>query len=278
MHAVINVPVCPLYSRPASDGQRVDETLMGWPAEVLDAPCPGWVHLRTHYRYEGYARRSDLYLGPEICRWAELPKRVVTRAVADVLAGPAVECGLVTTLMRGSVVAAGGDDGGRWRGVMLPDGREGCIRGDFLGEHYKHAPDLPEEALRHRIADTALCYLGVQYRWGGKTPMGVDCSGLTAMAYLLNGILIFRDAKLMEGFPIHPIDPAAADVADLLYFPGHVALCLGEGRYVHAAARSGRVVINSLNPDSPDYRGDLAGSLLAAGSWFPRNAEHLPQY
>ena len=58
------------------------------------------------------------------------------------------------------------------------------------------------------------------------------------------------------------------DVADLLYFPGHVALYLGEGRYVHATALSGRVVINSLDPSARDYRESLAQELLAVGSWF----------
>lgn len=59
------------------------------------------------------------------------------------------------------------------------------------------------------------------------------------------------------------------DVADLLYFPGHVALYLGEGRYVHATALSGRVVINSLDPSARDLPGEAwAQELLAVGSWF----------
>ena len=129
---------------------------------------------------------------------------------------------------------------------------------------------LPEVELRRRIADGALGYLGVQYRWGGKTPLGLDCSGLTAMAYLLQGILIYRDARIEEGFPIHAIDRARMDVADLLYFPGHVALYLGEGRYIHStgAAVSGGVVINSLEPEDPLYRDDLVKSLYAVGSVF----------
>ena len=53
-------------------------------------------------------------------------------------------------------------------------------------------------------------------------------------------------------------------------FPGHVALYLGEGRYIHStgAAVSGGVVINSLEPEDPLYRDDLVKSLYAVGSVF----------
>ena len=53
-------------------------------------------------------------------------------------------------------------------------------------------------------------------------------------------------------------------------FPGHVALYLGEGRYIHStgAAASGGVVINSLEPSDPLYREDLVKCLYAVGSVF----------
>lgn len=127
-----------------------------------------------------------------------------------------------------------------------------------------------EEAFREAVTRTARTYLGVQYRWGGKSPAGIDCSGLTSMSYMLNGILTFRDAKIVEGFPVHEIPVSEIKKGDLLYFPGHIAMYLGDGRYIHSTGKlgSGGVVINSLRPQDPDYREDLVKCLYAAGSIF----------
>ena len=106
--------------------------------------------------------------------------------------------------------------------------------------------------------------------------MGIDCSGLAFMSYLMCGILIYRDARIMPGFPVREIpmgNPAeTAKKGDLLFFPGHVAISLGEGRFVHSTAYPGCgcVTVNSLNEEDPDYREDLKERLIAVGSIFPR--------
>lgn len=127
-----------------------------------------------------------------------------------------------------------------------------------------------EQQFREQVAETALSYLGVQYRWGGKSTAGIDCSGLTSTSYMLNGVLTYRDAQIQEGFPVHKISPEQIKKGDLLYFPGHIALYLGDGRYVHSTGQigSGGVVINSLNPQDEDYREDLVQCLKAVGSIF----------
>ena len=90
------------------------------------------------------------------------------------------------------------------------------------------------------------------------------------MSYLLNGIIIYRDAKIMEGFPIHEIDRKDMKPGDLMLFPGHVAMYMGDDRYIHSTGKAGDdgVVINSLNPNDPDYRADLPDKLTAVGSYF----------
>ena len=271
MNAVAISPVCPLHTEPSSASPLADEVLYGWPLEVLEEPCTGWMRVRTHYRYEGYAPARALVLGAGCTRrWGEREKRVVLSAAADVLDRPAVQGCILATLPRGALAAPLGEpDGEGWQKVSLPDGREGYTKCSLLGTYYeKPASDEPER-LRKQVVDAALSYLGTQYRWGGKSPQGIDCSGLAFMAYFLNGILIYRDAKLMEGFPLREIPQGALAPADLLFFPGHVALYLGEGRYLHATAKAGSdvVVISSLDPSAANYRPDL--QVTAVGSLFP---------
>ena len=100
--------------------------------------------------------------------------------------------------------------------------------------------------------------------------MGMDCSGLCHTAYWLNGVAIYRNSRMAEGFPVKAIDPVNMNSGDLLYFKGHVAMYLGGGKYIHATGRAGddRVVINSLFPEDAGYREDLANGLVAVGSVF----------
>ena len=123
---------------------------------------------------------------------------------------------------------------------------------------------------RNQVVKTAKSYLGTQYRWGGKSPLGIDCSGLTSISYLINGIITYRDAKIVEGFAVHEIKFEEKKPADLLYFKGHIAMMIDGKRYIHSTGRTGSdgVVINSLDPKDSDYREDLAKGILAVGSVF----------
>ena len=277
MNAIVNVPICPLLSDVDNSATQVDELLFGWGVEILGEAIPGVLQVRTDYNYIGFARSSDLVLGGEAWEnWTRQTRQIFTSPVRDVLAAPRVDAPRFTTLTRGAVVALVGDaDEEGWQRIRLPDDWEGYTKCNFLGNYCESTPPAEPVALRRAIADAAMGYLGAPYRWGGKTPLGIDCSGLTFMAYWLNGIKIFRDSRIEPGFPVRKINREAMDTGDLLYFPGHVALYLGEGKYIHATARTGSdgVVINSLNPEDADYRSDLAENLIAVGSIFPLEQE-----
>lgn len=269
MKATVAVPICPLTDGPRPGGTRVDEVLLGMTADVLEE-AGARVCLRTHYGYEGWAERAHLVPDGE-GGWAARPKVTVSRGVCDVLAEADIRSEVLLSPVRGSLLSpVGRADGEGWQEVALPGGRRGYLKHGFLGRHYAAPPDLGETALRGRLVRAAQSYLGTPYRWGGKSPMGMDCSGLVSMAYLLNGILIWRDAALHPDYPVRPIPLREAGPGDLLYFPGHVAMYLGAGAYLHATARDGSdgVVRNSLDPKAPDYRADLAEQIGGVGSIF----------
>ena len=108
------------------------------------------------------------------------------------------------------------------------------------------------------------------YVFGHKKPDTDSVCAAISMAYLMNGIIIFRDAKIKEGFPVREINFKDKKPGDLFYYPGHVAMYIGADKYIHSTAHNGSdgVVINSLNPNDPDYRADLVQMMYAVGSIF----------
>ncbi len=91
------------------------------------------------------------------------------------------------------------------------------------------------------------------------------------MSYLENGVLIYRDAAVRPEYPVREVLRGELKAGDLIFFPGHVAMYLGGGRYIHstAYAKNAGVTVNSLYPEDADYREDLAGKITGCGSVFP---------
>ena len=265
MKAIVNVPICALLAAPTRESTLEDEALYGMVVDILEEPAPGWYRVRTHYRYEGIVSADDLIVGNEAAdAWAALPKKIVrNKNFCDVLSAPKVQGWIMATLPRGGILSPVGQPEKGWQQVRLADGRTGFVPESILGEYYTAPLSQDEETLRQALVDAAMLYQGTHYRWGGKSPMGIDCSGLVSTAYMLCGILIYRDAHIMEDFPIHEISLENVKPGDLLFFPGHVAMYLGHGRYCHSTGRSGDngFAFNSLNPDDPDYRADLKAAI-----------------
>lgn len=272
MKAIVNAPVCAMRGAATVESTLVDEALYGMVVDILSEPAPGWYRIRTHYRYEGIVCAGDLLVGDGCAAaWEALPKKVILyKNFCDVLSIPKVQGWILKSLPRGAVVSPVGQPEDGWQKVLLADGRTGYAPEGILGQYHTGPVSDDESVLRQALADAAMLYRGTHYRWGGKSPLGIDCSGLVSMAYMLCGILIYRDAGIREGFPIHEISLETVKAGDLLFFPGHVAMYLGDGRYCHSTARRGDngFTVNSLDPNAPDYRADLHSQITQVGSYF----------
>ena len=272
MKAIVNVPICALLAVPTRESTLEDEALYGMVVDILAEPAPGWYRVCTHYRYEGIVCADDLIVGDAAAdTWAALPKKIIrNKNFCDVLSAPKVQGWIMATLPRGGILSPVGQPEKGWQQVRLADGRTGFVPESILGEYCAAPLSQDEETLRQALVDAAMLYRGTHYRWGGKSPMGIDCSGLVGSAYLLNGVKIYRNASIREGFPVHEIDRAKINKGDLLFFKGHVAMYLGDGMYIHSTSKAGSdgVVLNSLCPGHPLYRHDLATGVLAVGSIF----------
>ncbi len=281
---VCNKPIVSLYeTREFCEGRLeavagvADELLYGWTCRIMEETgvC---LKVITEYGYTGYVRREDMVVYTRKQGLPEhIPMRYVNRNFVDILSMPKVQGKVLITLYRGSYVRVSdsffSEDG--WVEIILNNGNVGYVQGVMLKE--RERPEKPEREVfsqdiefRRKIVNSAMAYMGVQYRWGGKTPLGLDCSGLAFMSYFENGIFIFRDSRIKEGYPIKKIPNHMMDKGDLLYFPGHVAIYMGDGKYIHATAHKNSygVVVNSLYPWDKEFRTDLYEKLYAVGSVF----------
>lgn len=108
----------------------------------------------------------------------------------------------------------------------------------------------PADPVRSQVVFTAMQMVGVPYRWGGSTPQGFDCSGLVQYAYSNAGLRLPRTAADQMDATA-PVTLENAQAGDLLFFrdgsrTSHVAIYLGDGRFVHAPSTGNQVSLDSF--------------------------------
>ena len=86
-------------------------------------------------------------------------------------------------------------------------------------------------------------FLKCKYKWGGKTFTGIDCSALVQIFYQYNNKYFPRDAKDQIKYSKKSLKRKNFKRGDLIFWKGHVAICLNSTKLMHAYGPKKRVII-----------------------------------
>jgi cell wall-associated NlpC family hydrolase len=213
----VAVPLLSLYSEPRFDARLDTQGLMGERVRVFDTQ-EGWAWLQLEADgYVGYASQDDL----------ALPQAVKTHRIAvpstfmfpapDIKSQP-----VVTVTMNARVAVIGSDE----RFAHLANGRF------IVARHLK-----PLNESEPDFVTVAEAYLHVPYLWGGKSVLGLDCSGLVQLSLEAAGRSSPRDADMQEaqlGRALPTDDLARLARGDLVFWQDHVGMMTDARMLLHA--------------------------------------------
>jgi len=109
---------------------------------------------------------------------------------------------------------------------------------------------ISEKQQKGMLIENAMIYLNAPYLWGGRTPLGIDCSGFSQMVYRLNGIDIPRDADDQSEVGTTLSFVEESEPGDLAFFDNsegniiHVGIVLENNHIIHS---SGKVRIDRID-------------------------------
>jgi len=109
-------------------------------------------------------------------------------------------------------------------------------------------PNPPASTLGGQAVAIAERYLGVPYVWGGASPSGFDCSGLTMYVYSQLGVSLPHNAAA-QYYALPHVSEGDLQPGDLVFFDGlnHVGIYIGGGSMIHAPHTGTVVQISSLS-------------------------------
>jgi len=219
-----------LHEAPDDAARRSSQLLFGEAATVFDE-AGGWAWVQCAADgYVGYVRSSALAMpGPA-------PSHRVSAPRTFRFAAPDIKSPVLDTLPGGALLAATEQDDGKW--LRLDRG------GYVFARHCRPAGEIEAD---HVAA--ALRLVGTPYLWGGRSSLGVDCSGLVQLAMAATGRDCPRDSDMQRDRlgALAAQGPAASYArGDVVFFPGHVGIMADGERLLHATAFTLDVTVEPL--------------------------------
>lgn len=231
-YGICNLSIIPLRQEPSDMSEMVSQVLLGEHFKVLEIRNK-WSKIRLAFDgYEGWLDNKQFLLIPEIdYKTLDTSQLFLSN---DLINFSENQEHLLSHVMIGSHLPF-------YKENTFTIGNEKLfIDGDIFTGVLK----------KENIVTTALQFLNSPYLWGGKSPIGIDCSGLTQLVYKLNGYVLKRDAKdqAKQGDVLSFIEES--EPGDLAFFDNeegniiHVGVMMADNYIIHA---HGKVRIDRLD-------------------------------
>lgn len=231
---ICRLSIVPVRKEPAHRSEMVTQLLFGDHYTVLSStPDDGWLHIRIYFDdYEGWINRNQ-------------HKEINEEYFYDLVHNEFKISTEITTsvLYKKRTLQI-------VMGSILPMSHAELFNFDEQFAFNGESRNLGQKGDFEFVKSIALKYLNAPYLWGGKTPYGVDCSGLVQMVYKIAGYKLRRDTRdqVKQGVEVHQLKDAKP--GDLAFFSddkgkiSHVGILFEDGKIIHA---HGQVRLDTLN-------------------------------
>lgn len=240
--AVPSVSTAHIRTLPRHSTEMSSQALMGTPLRLSGKTESGWYLIETPEGYSGYINGNTLHVMSDsaFMQWKSSARVIVTSTGEINAYSDTISLSAVSDLVPGCILQGEAIPESKYTHITLPDGREGFVETCFITGLDGWADQIPDP---ETIEETAARQMGTPYLWGGLSSKGMDCSGLTKMAYYQVGVILPRDASQQAVCGI-AISPDSLQKGDLVFFGNtqtgsvnHVGVYDADGYFIESAGR-----------------------------------------
>ncbi len=221
------VGIAPVRAAPAHDAPLLTEALGGERVTIYETDEEGWAWGQL---------QSDGYVGWLPAAALLAPKGQPTHKVAAlrtlVFPGPSIKLPPTEGLPLGARLVV----------VRSEDTFAVTAAGGYLPRRHL----APLDSAEIDFVALAERFVGTPYLWGGKSSLGIDCSGLVQVTLSACGAPCPRDSDMQEAALGAPIALSDLRRGDLMFWKGHVAIARSTTSLIHANAFHMAVAIEPL--------------------------------